>query len=518
MKRFFISLSTVLAATVGLWSQSRAVTFLGQLTYNSGINDVWGWKDTAANKEYALVGVDNGLSIVDISIPASPSEVKFFGGATSIWRDMKTWKHYAYTVHDFKSRGTDQGIFIVDLKTINQSTPVSKSVKPSITLGGRTQTLDRAHNIYIDENGVLYVFGANVGNGGALMFDVATDPMNPSYLGAFDASYLHDGMARGDTLWGSAINQGQLLAIDVSNKGQTQVMGSTNTPDNFTHNAWVSDDNRTVYTTDERTNAYVTAYDVSDLKNINELDRIQTSLDNNVIPHNTHFYRKFLVTSYYTSGLQIVDAHRPDILVETAYFDSSPFGGDGFSGAWGAYPWLPSGNILVSDREQGLFILSSTYPRAAYLDLFVKDSATGLPLANARVQEVQGTLSGVSDLAGFYKIGKADTGTVQFAVRMAGYQNDTVTVNLQAGQTASLTAALIPFGFSLGERELPRLHFYPNPSEEVIHIAVGEWQTKPTSVVVRNTAGQVVRRHAWSATQKELRLEHHLPKGWRQAL
>ncbi|MFQ3268918.1 MAG: hypothetical protein ACI9B2_000720, partial [Flavobacteriales bacterium] len=29
-----------------------------------------------------------------------------------------------------------------------------------------------------------------------------------------------------------------------------------------------------------------------------------------------------------------------------------------FSGAWGAYPYLPSGNILVTDRQEGLHILS----------------------------------------------------------------------------------------------------------------------------------------------------------------
>jgi hypothetical protein len=91
------------------------------------------------------------------------------------------------------------------------------------------------------------------------------------------------------------------------------------------------------------------------------------------------------VTSYYTSGLQIVDASRPDILVETAYYDTSPLTGDGFDGAWGAYPYLPSGNILVTDRQEGLFILGTDYPRASYFTAFVKDSVTGAPLVNAGI-------------------------------------------------------------------------------------------------------------------------------------
>ena len=104
------------------------------------------------------------------------------------------------------------------------------------------------------------------------------------------------------------------------------------TPNAFCHNIWFSDDNQTVYTTDEKTGAFVVSYDVSDLANIAELDRIRTGIfdPTKVIPHNTHVYGDFLVTSYYTSGLQIVDASRPDILVETAYYDTSPFQGDGF--------------------------------------------------------------------------------------------------------------------------------------------------------------------------------------------
>jgi hypothetical protein len=54
--------------------------------------------------------------------------------------------------------------------------------------------------------------------------------------------------------------------------------------------------------------------------------------------------------------------------------------GNGFNGAWGAWPYLPSGNIIVSDMEQGLFILGPTYVKACYLDGLVTDAGTGAPL------------------------------------------------------------------------------------------------------------------------------------------
>ena len=56
--------------------------------------------------------------------------------------------------------------------------------------------------------------------------------------------------------------------------------------------------------------------------------------------------------------MTVVDASDPYNLQEVAYYDTSDSTGGTFSGAWGAYPWLPSNNILVTDRQEGLHILS----------------------------------------------------------------------------------------------------------------------------------------------------------------
>jgi len=43
--------------------------------------------------------------------------------------------------------------------------------------------------------------------------------------------------------------------------------------------------------------------------------------------------------------------------VEVGYFDTyTPSNSAGFNGAWGVYPFLPSGNILVSDINSGLYV------------------------------------------------------------------------------------------------------------------------------------------------------------------
>ena len=44
---------------------------LDEMNAESG-NDCWGWTDTQTGKEYALMGLDNGTAIIDISIPTDP--------------------------------------------------------------------------------------------------------------------------------------------------------------------------------------------------------------------------------------------------------------------------------------------------------------------------------------------------------------------------------------------------------------------------------------------------------------
>jgi len=235
------------------------------------MNDIWGYT-SASGREFSLGGTTAGVSIVEVTNPASPTKKQFIQGPYSIWRDLKTWDHYAYVTHDNTFAWNtipDHGLLIIDLDSIDNATPTYKTMNPVIqTPLGSMDTLQTAHNLYIDENGYAYLFGANVGNGGALIFDVATDPWNPTYVGMYDDYYFHDGMVRGDTIWGSAVYQGKFVVVDASLKDSTVVLATHGTPNAFTHNTWISDDNSVLFTTDEIGDAFLTAYDVSDLTNI----------------------------------------------------------------------------------------------------------------------------------------------------------------------------------------------------------------------------------------------------------
>lgn len=330
--------------------QSYNMSLLGKLEYQEGLNDVWGYVDDFEN-EYAIVGLINGISIVDVTDPSNLIEKVFIPGPRSIWRDIKTFGHYAYVVHDLLTEPGSQGILIIDLADVANDYVTYTSFLPNY--------FSRFHNLFIDESGILYLFGGDFGDGGLLIYDIFSNPLDPVLLGDYQDFYLHDGMVRGDTLWGSAIYAGLLVAVDVSNKSNPNLIGSVSTPNNFTHNAWVSDDGTTVFTTDEVVGAYIAAVDVSDISNMTVIDQIQSwSPETNVIPHNTHVHGKYLITSYYCDGVTVVDASDPSNLQEVAYYDTSDSTGGTYSGAWGTYPWLPSGNILVSDRQEGLHVLA----------------------------------------------------------------------------------------------------------------------------------------------------------------
>src|SRR5690606_39243189 len=133
----------------------------------------------------------------------------------------------------------------------------------------------------------------------------------------------------------------------------------------------------------EISGGYVAAYDVSDIGNITESDKIQSSPGQNVIPHNTFVLGNFVITSFYRDGVVVHDATYPSNLIEVGNYDTSPsFSGDGFNGCWGVYPYLPSGLIIASDIEEGLYVLNPTYVQGAYLAGTVTDAVTTNPLNN----------------------------------------------------------------------------------------------------------------------------------------
>lgn len=395
----------------------KNISYLGNLNYTEKINDIWGFVDPNGN-EYALVGASTGTSIVDLSDPSLPVELFFIAGDTSIWRDVKTYQNYAYVTNEEAG-----GLLIIDLSNLPNTINYQ-----NWNIG--ILNFEKAHNLFIDENGFAYLFGSNVANQGAIILDLNfSNKFEPPLVGFYNDRYVHDGFVRDNMMWTAEVFDGDFSVVDVSDKQNPIVLARQRTSSGFTHQCWLSDDNNYLITNDEKAAAYIDLYDVSDLNNIKRLDKYRTQPDDSLIPHNTFFLgNNYFFTSYYRAGITLVDATEKDNLVEVGNFDTSPFSADnGFEGCWGVYPYLPSGNILASDREEGLFILSPTFTRAAYLEGTIIDTLTNSPLESIRV-EVMGTdFIKESTFGGNYKIGVADSG--MYTLRFSAPHCQTVIVS-----------------------------------------------------------------------------------------
>ena len=405
------------------------------LGYSTGINDVVGWVDESGN-EYALVGVRNGVSIVNVDVNPI-EEVVFVPGVNNGWRDINTFGHYAYVVSEARV-----GLVIIDLQFLPDSVKTYEW-KGNIPGG----TFEKAHTIWIDEYGIGYLNGSNLNEGGVIMVDLATNPTEPIYLGSGPPRYSHDVYARDSILYSAEIYHGTISIYDVHDPQNVIMIGSKETPTAFTHNAWLSDNSRYLFTTDERPNSYVASYDIIDPSNIVELDRFrQADTDGSGnIPHNVYVWNDWLVIAYYTSGTLIVDASRPDNLIEVGSFDSF-LGPDGdYEGVWGSYPFLPSGKILSSDRTNGLFVFIPNYVRAAFIEGTVIDSVTQMPIQGAKVTIVSNeiVLPQLTEIDGTFKTGKAIPGTFSVRVEKPGYITKILPADFVNGQVLTPVYELV---------------------------------------------------------------------------
>ena len=411
-----------------------SLTLVGQLPYADQLSNLWGYVDPVTGTEYAIVGTYTGTSIVSMQNPATPVEVAFVPGPEGIWREMKTWGHYAYVTNE-----TGSGLQIIDLGNLPQSVDSwfwTGAADPNYDVNVQT-----IHTISTDEKGYAYLWGSNED---AVIIDLNANPENPPIVGIYDYHYVHDGFVRNDTMWAAEINNGVLSVVDVTDRANPVVMASFATPSNFTHNCALTDDGNTIFTTDEVSAAYIAAYNVSDLTDIQEIDRVRTTPNTGSIPHNVYTVGNFLVTAYYRDGVTIHDATYPDMMIEVAVYDTAPtLSGNGFNGSWGVYPYFPSGLIIASDMEEGLYILQPNYVQACYLSGLVTDADTGVPVVNATIA-IEGIPAAqtATGFSGSYQTGVTTSGSYTVTISAPGYLPVTYTISLANGEMTTLNATL----------------------------------------------------------------------------
>ncbi len=323
---------------VSLYSHLTSADFGANFT-----EDCWGYV-SPSGREYAIVGVSTGTAFVEITDPVNPVIVDVMTQPNR-GRDMKVYQNYVYSssdrgpTHVYDVADIDNGV-ITHVRSFNQGT----------------------HNLAVDEvSGFLYL-----AVGGPMRVYDLIDPSNPTEVGSWpgqthDAqvvTYTDGPFAGRQIAFVFAGWDGWLDIVDVTDKSDMFRMGQANYPSpGYTHQGWLTADRRHLYVSDEVDEIpRTTIIDVSDLNNPTFIRDFTTGL--NSTDHNLYVHNGFIFEANYTSGLHIFNTCDPENPVRVGYFDTFPANNDpGFDGAWNAFPFFPSGTVIVSDRDGGLFVL-----------------------------------------------------------------------------------------------------------------------------------------------------------------
>lgn len=323
-------------------------------------NEAWGYV-SPSGREYAIIGLECSVAFVEVTNPVAPVIVGEIPGPCSIWRDTAILGEHAYTVIE----QTGVGLQVIDLTGIDGGT---------VTLVGtfNPDGLMTAHNIAINEDsGRAYVVSSNI-NAGLTALDLS-NPINPVWVGEWTVTSVHDVQVVSFT---SGPNAGREIAftcdpfiatgfqiVDVTDPGGMFTRGVVAYPNaSIGHQGWLSEDRRYFFFGDEGdeldfgipTTTYV--FDVQDL----DSPFLKTTFTNGLcaIDHNMMVRGSNLYQANYSTGLRVYNVSDVNNIQEVGHFDTHPESNvTDFDGAWGVYAALPSGVILLSDRERGLFVL-----------------------------------------------------------------------------------------------------------------------------------------------------------------
>ena len=353
---------------------------LAEMGGGSG-NDIWGWLDPLTQHEYAIMGRTSGTSFVDVTDPGNPVYLGNLPphGANSSWRDVKVYSNHAYIVSEAAGHGM-QVFDLTQLRTV-RSPPVTFSETAWYSDFGS------AHNVAINEDiGYAYAVGTTT-CGQGLHFVVITNPAAPVNAGCHvENDYTHDAQClvyngpdaayQGRSICINS-NEDRFNVIDVTDHSNPTVVSSTfYAGDGYTHQGWLTEDHQYWLLddeTDEQTFGHNTRTRIFDVRDLEAPVLIGThDGPTAAIDHNLYTLGGYAYQANYRSGLRILDL--TDVangnLTEVAYFDIYPSSDTAnFNGAWSVYPYFPSGNVIVSGIEQGLFVLRPVLDPEFQVDL-----------------------------------------------------------------------------------------------------------------------------------------------------
>ena len=149
---------------------------------------------------------------------------------------------------------------------------------------------------------------------------------------------------------------------------------------------------------DENHGYDVKILDVSDVSNISVLSTFNSGVNSQSMAHNGIIKGDNAYIPYYHDGIRVFDISDPSNPIQTWKYDTyAPLTHASYKGAWGVYPYLPSGNIIVSDMQTGLYIFNlnenpntinqyvletKIYPNPANKEIWIESNADNIIIYN----------------------------------------------------------------------------------------------------------------------------------------
>ncbi|HIA37089.1 MAG TPA: choice-of-anchor B family protein [Flavobacteriales bacterium] len=343
-------------------------------------NEVWGY--ARDGREYAIIGSTIGTHIFDVTDPKNSHEVAMVPGAVQgnslIHRDYHDYDDYLYIVAD-EGLSTLQ---IVDLMLLPDSAPIVYDSDSLVRTSHNIFIERETKRLYVCGGAVLSSIGPVVTANHLSVFSLA-NPILPelmvncrfdlsfwNYVSAISGDYIHDIYVKNDTAYCHAGETGFFI-LDFSDTGNVQKIGSLDVypQQGYNHSGWLSPNRKVYAMSDETWGMDIKIMDISDLGNIMILDTIGSEEHPLAMSHNLIFRDNFLYISHFVDGLYIYDLTNLDSIRLAGYYDTSTrlHEQGKWEGAWGVYPFLPSGNVLISDMQTGLWVFD------------VSDAITGIP-------------------------------------------------------------------------------------------------------------------------------------------
>ena len=347
---------------------------LSEMSAGSG-NDIWGWFDNSNNREFALVGLDNGTAFVDITDTENLVYLGKLASETgsSPWRDIKVFQDHAF----IGSEANGHGMQVFDLTRLRDvSNPPVNFNADAVYTG-----IGNSHNIVVNEDsGFAYPVGTarnDAFNGGVHFIDIS-NPQTPTAAGGYGASgYTHDAQvvtyngpdadySGSEILVGA--NETSVVIVDITDKANPSLISQLQYPNiGYTHQGWFTDDHQYFILGDELDevnigfNSRTLVFDFTDLDN----PALHTTYSGptGAIDHNGYVVGDLYYLANYTAGVRVLDIS--DIaagnIVEIGSFDTyTGSNSAAFEGVWSLYPYFTSGKIIVNDINSGLFVISAS--------------------------------------------------------------------------------------------------------------------------------------------------------------